>query len=89
MKQKGRRHSPAAFSVLVRGTRLELAWYNHTPLKRARLPIPPPSHMVRRCAASHIIAYLLGQSQCHLAEIARWPCRTTIDLGQRKKKDEG
>ena len=43
MKQKGRRHSPAAFSVLVRGTRLELAWYNHTPLKRARLPIPPSS----------------------------------------------
>ena len=43
MKQKGRRHSPAAFSVLVRGTRLELAWYNHKPLKRARLPIPPSS----------------------------------------------
>ena len=30
---------------LVRGTRLELAWYNHTPLKRARLPIPPSSHI--------------------------------------------
>ena len=28
---------------MVRGTRLELAWYNHTPLKRARLPIPPSS----------------------------------------------
>ena len=33
---------------LVRGTRLELAWYNHTPLKRARLPIPPSSLI---CAA--------------------------------------
>ena len=33
---------------MVRGTRLELAWYNHTPLKRARLPIPPSSLI---CAA--------------------------------------
>ncbi len=36
-------------ALLVRGTRLELAWYNHTPLKRARLPIPPSSH---GCAAT-------------------------------------
>jgi hypothetical protein len=36
------------FLKLVRGTRLELAWYNHTPLKRARLPIPPSSLI---CAA--------------------------------------
>ena len=74
-KEKTHCRQHAACNELVRGTRLELAWYNHTPLKRARLPIPPPSHMVRRCAASHIIAYLLGQSQCHLADIARWPAQ--------------
>ena len=28
---------------MVRGTGLEPARLNHTPLKRARLPIPPPS----------------------------------------------
>lgn len=46
--EKDRRHKSTVFPFLVRGTRLELAWYNHTPLKRARLPIPPSSLI---CAA--------------------------------------
>ena len=42
---------------MVRGTRLELAWYNHTPLKRARLPIPPSSHdhAATRCRMKYSI----------------------------------
>ena len=40
---------------MVRGTRLELARCNHTPLKRARLPIPPPSHKTRRFASQAIL----------------------------------
>ena len=32
--------------LLVRETGLEPVWYYHTHLKRARLPIPPLSHMV-------------------------------------------
>ncbi len=31
--------------VLVRETGIEPVWHNHTPLKRARLPIPPLSHI--------------------------------------------
>ena len=31
---------------MVRETGLEPVWYYHTHLKRARLPIPPLSHMV-------------------------------------------
>ncbi len=44
-------------ALLVRGTRLELAWYNHTPLKRARLPIPPSSHdcAATRCRIKYFI----------------------------------
>ena len=30
---------------LVRETGIEPVWHNHTPLKRARLPIPPLSHI--------------------------------------------
>lgn len=43
-ERKKTSHNRDVFSM-VRGTRLELAWYNHTPLKRARLPIPPLSQV--------------------------------------------
>ena len=33
--------------VMVRGRGLEPPWCYHTHLKRARLPIPPPSHVKR------------------------------------------
>ena len=29
---------------LVRGMRIELTRASHTPLKRTRLPVPPPAH---------------------------------------------
>ena len=32
--------------VMVRETGLEPVWKNHTPLKRARLPVPPLSHIL-------------------------------------------
>ena len=31
--------------IMVRETGLEPVWKNHTPLKRARLPVPPLSHI--------------------------------------------
>ncbi len=43
-KTKTRRTCRLVF-VLVRETGIEPVWHNHTPLKRARLPIPPLSHI--------------------------------------------
>ncbi len=42
-KQKSRQKP--AFLFVVRETGIEPVWHNHTPLKRARLPIPPLSQM--------------------------------------------
>ena len=34
-------YAPFACVLMVRETGLEPVWINHTPLKRARLPVPP------------------------------------------------
>lgn len=43
-EHKKSKHQRACFFV-VRETGIEPVWHNHTPLKRARLPIPPLSHI--------------------------------------------
>ncbi len=54
---------------------------NHTPLKRARLPVPPLSHIVAMAATDNIIHYFLKKSIpflkfiqksfCHRASLLR------------------
>ena len=45
MNEKKRKAGPTTCFSLVRETGLEPVRCNHTPLKRARLPVPPLSHM--------------------------------------------
>ena len=41
---------------VVSRMRLELTWYNHTPLKRTRLPIPPPRRLNLPCERACSVA---------------------------------